>query len=368
MAPISIGIIGTGFGAHVHVPAFRSVPHVEVAGIAGRDAGKTERLARQMGVARAYESWEQLIQDDQIAAVVIAAPPARHYEMVVAALRAGKHVLCEKPFGVGSDQAREMARMSEKMSLVGMVNYMFRMAPERLLLKELLDARKIGRIIRANVEWTLHGRAAFSTSRSWQFDLSMGGGLLFGFGSHVVDYLEWLLGPIRSVAARLGVHGALNEEARRGGDVAEDTVDALLVIGEDIPASITVSNAIPSGRGHWLTIYGDQGSLALGNANLRDAVIGTGLFESDLGTGELRPVKVEPVLETGVNDGRILLVRRLAEAFISFIRTGGSVSPSFADGWRAQVVMEAIRAAHREGRWISVPSVVSAAVSGCGLV
>ena len=365
MAMTSVGIIGTGFGANVHVPAFQAVPDVEIAGIAGQDASKTERIARQLGVARAYDSWERLVGDDRITAVVIAVPPARHHDMVVAALRAGKHVLCEKPLGLGSDQAQDMTRMSQETGLVGMVNYMFRMAPERLRLKELLVANRIGRIIRVNVEWTLRGRAAYSTSPSWQFDPSLGGGVLFGFGSHVVDYLEWLLGPIRSVAAHLGVRGALSEEARQRRELAEDTMDALLLMGDDIPVSVTVSNAVSSGRGHWLTIYGERGSLAVGNANLGDAVLGTGLFESNAGVSELRRIDVEPPGETGIRDGRILLVRRLAETFISAIRAGGPAAPSFADGWRAHVVMEVIRAAHRQGSWIAMPAGAGVAVAGC---
>jgi predicted dehydrogenase len=361
----SVGIIGTGFGANVHVPAFRAVPDVEIAAIAGQDVSKTERIAGRLGIARAYDSWERLVNDDRVTAVVIAVPPARHHDMVVAALRAGKHVLCEKPLGLEPGQAQNMMRISEETGLVGMVDYLFRMAPERVRLKELLAANRMGRIVRVNIEWTLRGRAAYSTGPSWQFDPSSGGGVLFGFGSHVVDYLEWLLGPIRSVAAHLGVRGALNGETRRGRDVAEDTMDALLVIGEDIPVSVTVSNAVSSGRGHWLTIYGEQGSLAVGNANLDDAVIGTGLFESEAGRGELRRIDVESQGATGIHDGRILLARRLAETFISALREGRPASPSFADGWRAHVVMEAIRAAHQNGSWISVPSVAGVASSGC---
>ena len=365
MASIAVGIIGTGFGAHVHVPAFRAVLDVEIAGIVGQDTGKTSVVARQLGIARTYASWEQLVQDDGIQAVAVAVPPTRHYEIVTAALGAGKHVFCEKPFGLGTDQAKNMVRMAETAGLVGMVNYLFRMAPERLRLKELLLAKRIGRVIRVNVEWTVRGKAACSTERLWQFDPSLGGGLLFGFGCHVLDYLEWLLGPIRSVAARLTVRGALAEEIHKGREVAEDTMDALLLIGDDIPVCLTVSNATSAGRGHWLTIYGEDGALAVGNANLSDAVIGTGLFESTAGTSELRPVRVESLDRTGIADGRILLMSRLAERFISAIRAGGTASPSFAEGWRVQVVMEAIRAAHRDGCWISVPSEAGVASSGC---
>ena len=140
-------------------------------------------------------------------AVVLAVPPLFHHDMVMRALRAGKHVLCEKPFGLDAGQAAQMLDRSREAGTVCMVDYQFRMAPERMRLKELLEAGAIGRILRVNVEWTVRGRAAGNSAWSWQFDPSSGGGVLFAFGSHVVDYLQWLAGPARTVAAHLSRRG-----------------------------------------------------------------------------------------------------------------------------------------------------------------
>jgi predicted dehydrogenase len=115
-----------------------------------------------------------------------------------------------------------------------------------------------------------------------------------------------------------------------------------------------VSNATPGGRGHWLTIYGERGALAVGNANLADTVIGTRLYQSDMNTGALREIPVTPMAVVGVADGRTLLVGRIAEAFTAAIRSGASVAPSFEDGWRAQVVMDAMQRAHDQQRWMPV--------------
>ena len=148
MASIAVGIIGTGFGAQVLAPAFRSISDVQVAGIAGLDAQKTQRVARHLGVTRAYDCWQHLIHDDRITAVAIAVPPARHHEMVEAALKAGRHVLCEKPFGLGSDQAKDLVGLSKTLGLVGMVDYMFRLSPERVRLKDLIRRGDVS----ANIE------------------------------------------------------------------------------------------------------------------------------------------------------------------------------------------------------------------------
>ncbi|MBV6470239.1 MAG: Myo-inositol 2-dehydrogenase [Nitrospirae bacterium] len=354
MTTVTVGIVGTGFGAQVHLPAFRRLSAVTVAGIAGQDRDKTARVAQAQGVPTAYGSWQALIDDKKIEAVVIAVPPRFHCEMVLRALEAGKHVLCEKPFGVDPVEAASMLEKARHSDLVCMVDYQFRMAPERIRLKELLEAGAIGRVRRVTVEWTVRGRAAGNRAWSWQFDPTVGGGVLFAFGSHVVDYLQWLMGPAKSVTAHLSTRGGpavMGPDAR---PAAADTLDGILLLQDDIPASITISNATPGGRGHWLTVYGERGALVVGNPNQADAVIGTCLYESDPTTGVLREVPVSAPSTDGLSDGRTLLVGRLAETFASAIRAGTPTAPSFEDGWRAQVVMQAMREAHERRRWMPV--------------
>jgi predicted dehydrogenase len=237
-----------------------------------------------------------------------------------------------------------------------MVDYMFRMAPERSSLKERLTAGSIGSVRRVNVEWTVPGRASRPVPWSWQFDARKGGGALFAFGAHVVDYVHWLLGSITAVAAHFSTLGAMQHADGRTASIAEDTLDAILLVGQGIPVSVTVSNATPCGRGHWLTIHGEKGLLSIGSPNLHDAVLGTGLFESDPNTGCLRPVSTPSVEDQPVEDGRVLLVQRVAQAFVAGIAAGRPTSPSFQDGWRAQVTMDALRQAHAERRWVTVPS------------
>ena len=354
MAKLSVGIIGTGFGAKVHAPAFQTIPAVEVMAIAGQDRRKAELARQALGIPTVHDSWQRLIGDEQVEAVVVAVPPSAHFDVVTAALRAGKHVLCEKPFGIDAEQAARMLELSRESRRVCMVDYMFRVAPERIRLRELLDGHEIGRIARVTVEWTVRGRAAGNSAWSWQFDPSFGGGVLFAFGAHVVDYLQWLVGPVRSVAASLSTRGGAAQSVPTNRAVAADTLDAMLQLEGDVPVSITVSNATPGGRGHWLTIYGERGALIVGNANLADTVIGTRLYRSDMTTGAWREIPVASIAGEGVADGRTLLVGRMAEIFAGAIRSGASAAPSFEDGWRAQVVMDAMRLAHEQRCWIPV--------------
>ncbi len=356
MTTLSVGIIGTGFGARVHVPAFRHISAVEVAAIAGQDRKNAAQVAQAHGIPTVHDSWQALIDDKKIRAVVVAVPPVFHYDMVMRALRAGKHVLCEKPFGVDADQAAQMLELSREVQTVCMVDYLFRMAPERMRLKELLTAGAIGRIARVTIEWTMRGRAAGNSAWSWQFDPSRGGGVLFAFGAHVVDYLQWLVGPVRTVTAHLSTRGGPAGMVPDDRLIAADTLDAILLLEDNTPVSVTVSNATAGGRGHWLTVYGERGALAVGNPNLADAVIGTRLYQSDMSSGTLQEIPVMPMAVEGVADGRMRLVERIADAFVAAIRSGASAAPSFEDGWRAQVVMDAMQQAHEQRCWVPVRS------------
>ncbi len=143
---VHVGVIGTGFGAKVHVPGYRSVPGVEVVAIAGADRRRTEAVAQELHVPKAYGSWEALIEDRSVTAVSVATPPLLHYQPVMAAVKLGRNVLCEKPFGLNPGQATEMLSAANNAGVVHMVDYSFRMAPERICLKNLLDGGVIGRI------------------------------------------------------------------------------------------------------------------------------------------------------------------------------------------------------------------------------
>ena len=102
-----VGIIGTGWGARVQVPAFREAGLV-IGGIAGAHRTKTRRLADELGTA-AFDDWRAVIADPSIDIVTITTPPAEHVEMAIAALDAGKHVICEKPTALNAREAERIA-------------------------------------------------------------------------------------------------------------------------------------------------------------------------------------------------------------------------------------------------------------------
>jgi len=353
---IGVGIIGTGFGGKIHVPGFRSASSARIVGIAGADPHRTEMIAREMGIGKAHRSWEALLDDENIHAVSIATPPGVHHQIVLDAVKRGKHVLCEKPFGMNPQQANDMWTAATKAGVVHMVDFIFRMSPELNRLKELLEAGSIGRIFHVNIEWTLPGRVTRDPRWCWQVDRSAGGGSLFAFGSHVVDYIEWLFGSVQAVSAGLSVCKPIVVEGLPSKVSAEDTFTVMVKLQEGPVVMVSVSTATPGGRGHWISVYGEKGTLVVENSNLRDVVMGTRLYRIGLDGKQMLESHASAwqSAETACEDGRLALFSRMAAAFISAVHSGQRQHPTFRDGWRAHVLMEAIRLSNESRQWVEI--------------
>src|SRR5690349_10903154 len=125
----TVGIIGVGFGAQVHVPAFRSEGW-EVVAICSRDRDKAAKAAADAGITGVHTDPFELIRRDDIDAVAIITPPRAHHDLSIAALNAGKHVLCEKPFAIDARQAVEMRDTAAMSGLTAMVAHEFRHTPQ----------------------------------------------------------------------------------------------------------------------------------------------------------------------------------------------------------------------------------------------
>src|ERR1700676_4954576 len=133
----SIGIIGVGFGAQVHVPAFRSEGW-DLAAISSRSREKAQKAADEAGIASVYTDPMELIRRDDLAAIAIITPPGAHHRLSIAALDAGKHVLCKKPFAIDAKQAEEMRAAADKSGRTTMIAHEFRHTPQRAYIRQLL--------------------------------------------------------------------------------------------------------------------------------------------------------------------------------------------------------------------------------------
>lgn len=324
--PLNIGVIGLGFGAQVHVPAFRADPRCRVAAIAGRRADKAASVADRLSIPRSYGDWRLIIEDSSIGAVAIAVPPSEQPAIAMAALEAGKHVFCEKPLAAQVDDAARLLEAATARRLVHAIDFIFPELPLWLKTREFVRADEFGGIRHAVLNWRVETYAARTKARSWKNDPRCGGGVLNNFVSHVVHNVEWLFGTVAAVKVAL----------RGPTDGPETCVQATLDLDGGFPVFISVASDAFLGHGHRLEIYGEEATLVLEN---RSADYAAG-FELWLGTRETGSLELiardEPL--AGV-DGRITPVSALASRFLDSILDGGEMVPNFADGLRAQLIL-----------------------------
>ena len=207
-------VIGTGFGARVHVPAFRAAGFT-VEALVGRDPEKTLRRAERLGV-RGLTSVAEALALPGVDAVSIATPPHTHHSLVISAIAAGKHVVCEKPFALDATEAREMTTSADRAGVVAFVGHEFRWAPERALVGRMIADGRIGEPRLATLISYLPLVVDPATPvPEWWFDPARGGGWLGASGSHVVDQVRAWLGDVARV------HGATSMTSARPGGAAD---------------------------------------------------------------------------------------------------------------------------------------------------
>jgi predicted dehydrogenase len=335
--PLNIGVIGLGFGSQVHVPAFRRDPRCRVAAIAGRNLERAAAVANKLSIAESHGDWRRILDDPKIDAVSIAVPPTGQAAIAKAAVESGKHVFCEKPLAASGSEAAGLLDAAMARRIVHAIDFIFPELPLWIRARDLIRGSELGQIRHAVLDWRVETYASKVKARSWKNDLDQGGGVLNNFVSHVVHNIGWLFGGIRAVGAAL----------RGPRDSGETCVQATFDMEAGFPIFLSVASDAFLGHGHRLTVYGEQGTMLLEN---RTTDYASG-FELSLGTRATSSLKLierdEP--QPGV-DGRVAPVARLTSRFMDAILDGAAMSPNFADGLRAQLILDEMRASNQADR------------------
>lgn len=316
------GVVGLGFGEKIHVPGLRRAGAEVVAVCARHGAAEA---AERLGVRGSYDDWRRLVADESVELVSIASPPATHHSIALAALAAGKAVLCEKPLAVTVAEAEEMAAAASAAGRPTLVDFEFRAVPAFVQAKELLES-----VTEAAVVWTLPPKAS---PQAWKGDRSIGGGTMLNLGVHAFDYLEWYVGPVTRV------RGSVER-----GDRVDIGCDVELEHMSGARSTVRLSSSADDPEGHIVTLRGQHGTLVLENRDLTDYMRS---FRLHVDGGET--FEPEPTDE----DGRLAPFTALAARLVEAVRGGGEARPSFAEGLRAQRIAEALEESDRTSEWVS---------------
>jgi predicted dehydrogenase len=342
-----VGVVGRGFGGYGLVPAFRRDTRCVISAICGTEIGLAKETAERLAIPAAYGSWAQMLADEELDAIAVAAPPEVQPGILESAMSAGLAVFAEKPLSTSAEQAEDLVSAAGSSGLANVIDFIF---PELETWKnagELIESGAIGEIELVVVDWTLESYDIARNVDSWKTAGELGGGALSHFGSHVCYYLEKYLGPISTASARLSkpprVTGSGNSVALIN---FEFKTGAL--------GSVTLSTSASYNPGHRVVFHGERGAITLENPT-NQPVSGFKLFMQGRGDRQRREILDENVAPTTRElDDRVPAVSNLASRFIDWATGGEDTSPRFEHGLRVQRIVDACRQSDRSGRVVSL--------------
>jgi predicted dehydrogenase len=336
---LRVGILGTGSISASHARAAGGAEGVEVASVYGRSIEKAREIATEHD-ARAYDDLDAFLGDAGIDAVLVGSPSGMHGEHGIAAARAGKHVLMEKPVEITPERAEVLIRAADEAGVRLGVFFQGRTAPETAWLKRLVDSGQLGRpfLAAGQVRWWRPPEYYGGPRRRGTWALE-GGGALMSQAIHTLDIMLWLLGDV----ARVNGH-AVNAVH----DIeVEDTVVATLEFESGAVATFEASTAAYPGYPRRVELTGSEGTVVLEN----DRVTRT-----DLRSPPTEPLPREDADTTPsassplVSDVRAH--RRMIEDFAIAVCTGGPLLCDGRDAARSVIVVDAVYRSSRAGEAI----------------
>ncbi|CAO5179460.1 Gfo/Idh/MocA family oxidoreductase [Frankia sp. AiPs1] len=346
----------------MHLQGYQAVLGVELVALTSRTRARAEAVAARYGVARVTDSVEELI--DAVDVVSIATPPDSHRELVLAAVAAGRHVLCDKPLAVNGTEARAMVDAAHATGVRHASGFIWRGDPALLRLRELLGMGAIGRCLEIHTACMLPVPAL---PMNWMYDRDLGGGALTQHGCHAIDWACWLLDSqihevngrlthdIRETAAGPRFHdiseafawspGANGEAPRNLPVSAETGYDFTAIFANGVHGRFWEAWHRAGPYEDHVIVYGDTGTLE---------------WRGALGL-QLHRIGREPVtlpLDGGLASGRLEGMRRWRELTGRFIAAvQGDCDPDLPtldDGWHACAVVDAVHRSQVSRSWETV--------------
>lgn len=371
---LGVGMVGHAFMGAAHSQAWRTAPHVfdlplqpVMRMVAGRDHGRAAAAARQLGWADSTGTWRDLLDRDDIDLVDVCTPGDSHAEIAIAALDAGKHVLCEKPLANTVDQAEAMASAAERAAGHGvraMVAFNYRRVPAVALARQLVAEGRLGQIRHVRAVYLQDWIVDPEFPLVWRLQAERSGsGALGDLGAHIVDLAQYVIGdtlsgvsaitetfikqrPLPEAAAGLSATGA-------GGATGEVTVDdAALFLGRFAGGAVASFEAtrFATGRKNALRfeVNGSAGSVTFDFEAMNELWFHDHALD-DREAGFRRILATEPThpyVEAWWPPGHGLgydhtFTHEVAD-LVTAIAKEAQPSPSFADGLQVQRVLQAV--------------------------
>jgi predicted dehydrogenase len=332
-----IGIVGAGFGVRAHLPALSSHPRFEVVALAS--PASAQDVARRSNL-QAFSSCREMLAGCELDAVTVASPPFAHCADALTALRAGKHVICEKPFALRLADAERMLEAERSAGTACGVAHEFRFVPQAHALKELVDNGHLDPL--RNIEITLLRsslRRHERRPRSWWFERERGGGLTGAVLSHLIDHASWLAGRVRQRA--VGFHRRANtERVDENGTFRSDVDDAGFALVEyngGLVARLT-ADATTAVESYTCAVHGEKRTAVASGPTILDLT----LYAVDPDSTEELQCKPSPYAAFARISPDVPPLMELYDELVNKIEGRPNALPSFEEALRTQEVLAAI--------------------------
>ncbi|MDQ3724263.1 MAG: Gfo/Idh/MocA family oxidoreductase [Actinomycetota bacterium] len=336
--PVKIAMLGGGYGAKVPLPVLADLKEFEPVAVWSRTPKRARELADKHRLELGTSDVDELLAHPGLEAVHVATPVATHAEIAIAAARRGLHVLVDKPVAINLADARAVRDAIAEAGVVGAVNYgrRFQETRERLL-QRVAEVAGAARMVSVALVFDDH---ALPESRpfTWVQDALLGGGRLQGYGVHDLDLLLAAFGEVESVAAatEVGVGEREAPDGRRRTVTAEDAYAILIRFRGGGLGNVSLTATARHKRGDLIEVHGAEGTVRLD----ADKRLHWGRAGEEL--------QVEGPLKADSKKA----YARVARNFHAAIRDGAAPDPGIEEGLRVQALLDAVRRAHAERRWV----------------
>jgi predicted dehydrogenase len=350
-ALVRLAIVGAGGMANMHATNFRAIPGCETVAAVEPVADRRDEFCRKHGIPAGFAEVDAMLAAVEVDAVSIVAPDAFHAPLSIACLRAGKHVLCEKPLALDYAQARRMVAAARAAGTRNMVNFSYRNWPCLQAVAHLVQGGGIGDVYHVEASYlqswltnTVWGDWHDNPGWLWRLSSRHGSkGALGDIGVHIVDFATLPVGPIARVYARLKAFP--KAPGNRMGEFVLDANDSAVLTVEFANGALGTIHTTRWSSGHlnrlFLKISGSRGAVEIDSersANSYRVCAG-----KTLKSAQWREVAAKPVPS-------------LYERFIASIRTGKPEQPDFARGAEIQRVLDACFTSNAAGGPVRVPA------------
>jgi predicted dehydrogenase len=380
MRKLKAAVIGTGFMGRVHIEGIRRLGNVEVAGVAGRNDTRAASFGESVGVERTTGDYRTLLDDPSIDAVHICTPNADHHPMAKAALKAGKHVLLEKPITVNSTEAKDLVNLARSKKLANCLQHNLRYYPVVQHVRQMIKAGELGEILVVqgtySQDWLL-----YDTDFNWRIDAKENGPLraMGDIGSHWMDMVQHLTGlSVTSLCADLAIVHKKRKRPKvaietfagktlKPEDYEEVPIDTedfgavLLRLGDRCRGAFTVSQVSAGNKNRFhFEIYGTRrgvmwnqerpDELWIGNRNENNQII---IKDPSLLMG---PAAAFAELPGGHSEGYDDSHKNVFKRFYRKVADPAAEVdyPSFEDGYRMMRILETVIKSNKKRAWLDV--------------